>query len=375
MTKIRLSNGDVAKVIDTKQYKALKSKKYNYLFIKSNGFFVRWGKSDTITTTTLNVKRLEYDLYHIWKNIWGGDIDILQFVSDLNTDGNNYITSVENIDWEIYDTNKKKVTTFSDFKKMFSKIPKSLYSIEFIIDNIENNIDIWKILKYTKKHDVLSTIVINSDITENQVDILVKLCDSVSVSIFDKEKTYNCVKKITDKGLKTCNLHVEISDETFDNTMQILKDIKIDERLTKLHSVIFMTQKEKGLVSKLHNISQEKFDEILKFSFDNEINVGFDSCSSSKVIDFINRNPKYSDMSSYVDSCNASIYSCYINAHGEYFPCSLSDSYDIWKRGISVLRCNDFMKDIWSNKRTGKFRNTVSTCRNCNEMCPLFKNK
>lgn len=40
---IELINGDVAIIFDNDEFKALKSNKYNFLFNKKDGFFVRWG--------------------------------------------------------------------------------------------------------------------------------------------------------------------------------------------------------------------------------------------------------------------------------------------------------------------------------------------
>ena len=40
---IHLLNGDIATIFDTEEFKALKSEKYNFLFEKKTGFFVRWG--------------------------------------------------------------------------------------------------------------------------------------------------------------------------------------------------------------------------------------------------------------------------------------------------------------------------------------------
>jgi len=44
--EVILLNGDVAKIIDGENFKALKSSDYNFYFNKTTGFFVRWGKGD-----------------------------------------------------------------------------------------------------------------------------------------------------------------------------------------------------------------------------------------------------------------------------------------------------------------------------------------
>ena len=45
INQIELIDGSIAKIKDTKEYKALKSEGYNFFFNKKDGFFIRWGKS------------------------------------------------------------------------------------------------------------------------------------------------------------------------------------------------------------------------------------------------------------------------------------------------------------------------------------------
>lgn len=185
---------------------------------------------------------------------------------------------------------------------------------------------------------------------------------------------YDTVKKLTDLGLEQCNLHVMISEETFDKTLNILKDVKTDPRLKKLKSVVLLSLKEKGRsVGNFHQLSQDKFEQLFQYAIDNNVNIGFDSCSAAKAKNFINKNPKYEYMNDYIEPCEASKYSTYINVNCEYFPCSFTENTTNWKRGINVKECNDFMKDIWFNKKTLEFGKCVENCRNCNIGCPIYK--
>ena len=79
-------------------------------------------------------------------------------------------------------------------------------------------------------------------------------------------------------------------------------------------------------------------------------------------------------MKKYIEPCEAGgKYSAYINVDSEYFPCSFTEGTEGWETGIDVSLCNDFMEDVWLNKRTQQFGDKVNNCRNCNIGCPIFE--
>jgi radical SAM protein with 4Fe4S-binding SPASM domain len=84
--------------------------------------------------------------------------------------------------------------------------------------------------------------------------------------------------------------------------------------------------------------------------------------------------PEYDYMRTYIEPCEAGgKYSSYLNVNSDYFPCSFTEGNDEWKNGLNVRDCDDFMKDIWFNKKTQNFGNTVEKCRKCNIGCPIYE--
>lgn len=164
------------------------------------------------------------------------------------------------------------------------------------------------------------------------------------------------------------------SEETYEKTLDILSDIKTDPRLSNLRALVMLSLKEKGRsVGRFHQLSQEKFDILFQYAIDNNIGCGFDSCSAAKAFNFIDRNPQYEYMREYIEPCEAGgIYSSYINVNCEYFPCSFAEGVGEWSSGLSVISCDDIMKDIWFNEKTRKFGESVRKCRSCNQGCPIY---
>lgn len=384
ITDITLIDGTIAIVKDTEHYKALKSDNYNFFFNKDNGFFVRWGKSEQTTKKTIT--KQEKDLYVLWCSIWKEKFDPKQFVCDLNSDGSFETTCVEICDWEISEkcsmgcsfcyksnvANSGKNISFEDFKETFHKLPVSVTTIAFGIGSISLCPDLWKILNYTREHGIIPTITINGDATEDDLDKLASVVGACAVSIYDKEKSYNCVKGLTDRGLEQCNIHYMISDETYETCLEVLSDIKTDTRLSKLRALVMLSLKEKGRsIGKFHPLSQEKFDNLFRFAIDNQIGCGFDSCSAAKAFNFIEKNIQYEYMRTYIEPCEAGgKYSSYLNVDSKYFPCSFAEGNGDWKEGLSIK--DDFMKDVWFNEKTINFGNVVKKCRECNVGCSIY---
>jgi len=387
ISQIELINGDIAVIKDTDNYKALRSNNYNFYFNKHDGFFIRFGKGD-YTKSLKKPTTKEIEIYLMWCNIWKEKFDIKEFIADLQTDGSLESTTIEIVDWEIsekcnmgcafcYKSNvahEGKNLSFDDFKKVFSKLPPSVISIAYGIGSISLCPDLWDILKYTRKNGIIPTITINGDATEDDLDKLSSVVGACAVSVYDKDKSYNCIKGLTDRGLEQCNIHAVISEETYEKTLDILSDIKTDPRLSNLRALVMLSLKEKGRsVGRFHQLSQEKFDILFQYAIDNNIGCGFDSCSAAKAFNFIDRNPQYEYMREYIEPCEAGgIYSSYINVNCEYFPCSFAEGVGEWSSGLSVISCDDIMKDIWFNEKTRKFGESVRKCRSCNQGCPIY---
>lgn len=384
--KLELFDGSIATIKDTENYKALRSEYYNFFFNKKDGFFVRWGKGD-YSALPEKITKQEVELYSLWSNIWREKIDIRKFVADLGTDGSLTNTAPEILDWEIseccdkycsfcYKSNiiRGKNLLFEDFKKAFHKLPTTITTIAYGIGSISLCPDLWKILNYTRAHDIIPTITINGDATESDLDNLAKTVGACAVSVLgDKQDSYNCIQGLTDRGLEQCNIHAVICEETYDRTLEIISDIKTDPRLSKLRALVMLSIKEKGRsVGKFNKLSQEKFDNLFKLAIEKSIGVGCDSCGAAKTFNFINKNKQYEYMRGFIEPCCAGKYSSYLNIDLNYMPCSFAEGCGEWEDGLSILDCKDFMKDIWFHEKVRRFSDDVTKCRHSNIGCPIY---
>lgn len=171
--------------------------------------------------------------------------------------------------------------------------------------------------------------------------------------------------------LKSVNMHCLLSEETFERCMEAMRDSKSDPRLKGLNAIVFLWLKPKGERNTFHQlISMDKFKQLIDYAFQNNITIGFDSCSSSNFLNAIRDNPHYKEIEQMVEPCESTLFSYYVNVEGKGFPCSFSEG--IYK-GIDILKVKDF-KEVWSGEETLDFRNKVlntKTSQKCRS-CPIY---
>lgn len=353
--EIKLFNGEVAKLIDTKNKKLFKSSEYNFYFDKRSGFFARWGK------TVEDDGNLALGLPEI------ADIEIAEICGGVPGVGPCSMCYKSNTAFQ------GENMSFETYKKIFEKLPKTIGQIAFGCGTLRKHPEMWDIFKYTRENDVVPNLTINGDVDEHEFDKIAEYCGACAVSVYDKELSYNAIKSLTDRGMSQVNIHFMISEQTFEKAFEIMNDIKTDSRLSKLNAIVFLSLKPKGRsVNNFTQLSQDKFKKLTDFALDNDIPMGFDSCSAHKFIRAIKDRPDAEEMKTFVEPCESTIYSVYINVRGEVFPCSFAEGEGDWKNGISI-DCNDFFEDIWFSERMRKFHDKVSLCRNNSVSCSIYK--
>jgi hypothetical protein len=164
-----------------------------------------------------------------------------------------------------------------------------------------------------------------------------------------------------------------LSNETFDQVMETLSDCLTDSRLEKLNAVVILSLKQKGRGINHQPVSQEKFNELVKFSLDNDVSIGFDSCSQPKFMKSIEGHKNYKRFEMLAEPCESALFSSYINVDGKFSSCSFCDGDDAFPNSIDVLSVDNFINDVWFGEPTKKWREALLKRRKCgNFTCPAF---
>lgn len=260
-----------------------------------------------------------------------------------------------------------KNMTLEEFKVLFKKLPKTLTQIAFGIGDLQDlDAEMWKIFHYCRNNDyqeIIPNITINGNfLTDEKAHKLKELMGAVAISNYN-ETCYDAVHALTSIGMKQVNIHQLLSENTYQQCLKLIDDVKNDKRLKKLNAVVFLMLKPKGDRNDFKQISAEHYKEVVNKALQCGISFGFDSCSANsfnKVTD--------NKFKTFSEPCESTLFSAYFNVDGKFFPCSFCEGEKGWEQGLELKE--DFLKDIWYNEKTIEFRkNLLKGCRNC----PMFK--
>jgi len=336
------------------------SKNYNYIFNQDNGVFARWGSKliEDPDYSPFGPEIMDIEISTICNGIDGIPC---KFCYKSNS------SYGENMSYDI-------------FKKIFHKIPQTLTQIAFGIGSLNTNPDIWKILGYCRQNYyniVIPNITINGwDLKDHDARSLANICGSVAVSNYNVETCLSAVHKLHKFGVKQINIHQLIANETFFEALNLLDSIKTKNLANIIHAVVFLSLKQKGRGTSLNPLSQKRFNFLIKKAFKSKLKIGFDSCSALKVSKLLSKSSQNTILRTMVESCEACLFSGYINKLGQFFPCSFIEGKNDFNNGINVLKASNFLKDIWFSEKIQKFRQTLILSSKSNSYkcrkCPIF---
>lgn len=353
-----------AELIETNKGKIFRSENYNFIFDKETGFFARWGKKkeDDPTWSPFGPELADIEISTKCSGVDG--IGVCKFCYKSNTP-------------------KGEHMTFDTFKKLFKNLPKTVTQIAFGIGDVDGehaNPDMWSMFEYCRQNGVIPNVTVNGEHVSNEVaDKLVAICGAVAVSVYDKEKSYNTIQKLTERGMSQVNIHYMICKERLEGAYQLMQDRLTDPRLSKMNAIVFLSLKPKGRAKhgNFTSLTIEEFRGLVTKALDSKIAIGFDSCGASKFLEAVKDTPRYDEFYQMVEPCESTKFSLYISTEGKFFPCSFVEGETVenggdWKDGLDVVNCNNFIKDIWMNEKTKLFREKCIGCISNGGSCPHY---
>jgi len=352
-------------LIETQKHKIFRSSEYNYVFKKEDGYFARWGKTkdDDPFYSPYGPEILDLEISTSVHN--PEDYPADRLVYDAGCKGNCLFCYKSNGRYPTYNM------TLEEFKLLFSKLGKQLTQIAFGIMNLDTNPDFFAMAEYSRENGVIPNFTMHGldDIDEGTAGRIKEIFGAVAVSCYNREKTYDTIKKLTDEGMSQVNIHYMLAKETYEDISRVISDIQGDPRLKKLNAIVFLSLKRKGraVENDFHGVDSEEYRSLVGSLLEKKINFGFDSCGANKFIASI-KGTEYEHLEQYAEPCESSCFSAYINARGEYFPCSFCEGEGRWKQGISVLNQTSLL-DIWNAPMCFEFRELL---KRTGRSCPVF---
>ncbi len=332
---------------DTIDYKAVTTSDYNMIFNKHNGTMLRWGSShdDDPQLALLGPEILDIE-------ISTGDCSgKCSWCYKSNTVGNGKHMSLET------------------FQVILNKIGKQLTQVALGITNANANPDFISIMEYARSKGVIPNFTLAGyGMNLKLFEKCSELAGAIAVSVYRKNKrlAYDMVRQFRRLGIEQTNIHLLYYQENLQFVYEVLHDVAWG-KITP-HAVVLLALKAKGRGSNLTPVTEKQFSDIVDAAMEDNIPLGFDSCSAPKFERWAKRNDR-EDLLLYSEPCESGLFSSYINVDGDFFPCSFMEGVAGWEQGISMLECRDFLKDVWFNPRTIVWQNQLI---NNDRRCPVF---
>lgn len=328
-----------------KRLQVFSSPDYNYVFNRETGHFARWGATYDDDPQTAPVPEI---------------IDI-----EVTTICNNGCPFC-------YKGNTQNGRNMSQetFKSIIDRMPFLTQCAIGADAGGMSNPELFDMMRYARAKGIVPNITV-ADITDETADNLAELCGAVAVSRYaNKNKCYDSVKRLTDRGMKQVNIHIMVSEETLGQVKETLGDYLTDPRLKKLNAIVLLSLKRKGRGVNHRTLSQEKFSGLVKFALDNQIPIGFDSCSAHKFAASVTGHEKELEFRTLTEPCESTLFSAYVDVDGKFWPCSFCEHDESFSEGIDVAGCADFKRDVWDHPRTIEWRKRLL---DGGRKCPMYE--
>lgn len=344
--------------------KIISTPEYNMVFDNINGTMLRWGKTYDD----------DPDMCPIGPEIL--DIEISTICNGIGLTKE----KAKPCSW-CYKSNTGcgKNMSLDTFKKVLSVFPDNLTQIAFGIGDIDANPDLISIFQHCRLNNIVPNITVNGmGIDDKWASLLSSNCGAVAVSHYGLDDIcFNTVEKLKNAGLKQVNIHKLLSEQTYDECIELVEKASTDKRLSGLRAIVFLALKPKGERNKLTMLKDEsRYFSILKRARDLGVGVGMDSCSAPSAL------KAFPEAAQYIEPCESGLFSFYVNVEGKAFPCSFSEGVGEWSEGIDLTDNNISIKDVWYNPLLEKWRNNLlngsNVCSSCSSQkqcrpCPIYK--
>jgi len=220
-----------------------------------------------------------------------------------------------------------------------------------------------EIIEYCRENNIVPNYTTSGNgLTDEQVEIS-KMCGAVAVSAYDREFTYDAIRKLMDAGIKT-NIHFMFSKYSWHDIFNLLIGVdiwhgKVD--LDRLNAVIFLLFKPQGRAVNLKweplQCYYNWFIQYLRMANGRvKFKLGMDSCLVNKVQQ-VDKLTAVEEV--FMDTCEGGRMSMYVTPDMKLSPCSFGAT-NKWAYPLI-----NSIKDVWDNG------DAFQRFRGCLEKCPI----
>ncbi|OGW41167.1 MAG: radical SAM/SPASM domain-containing protein [Nitrospirae bacterium RBG_13_39_12] len=230
-----------------------------------------------------------------------------------------------------------------------------------------------KMLQLTReKYGIVPSYTTNGrGLNKDVLNATKDFCGAVAVSAYSPyTEMEEAIKLLAEYKIKT-NLHYILHSESLERAIKWLNNGQFPGNI---NAIIFLNYKPIGRLTDSNLLLRNSTQLISFFEFisrrDLPFKVGFDSCSISGIVKYMNINPVY------YEACEASRFSAFVSEQLKMYPCSFMINM---VEGVDLIKTS--MSEAWQTgepfveMRIKLANNNCQGCKsveNCLGGCPLF---
>lgn len=260
-----------------------------------------------------------------------------------------------------------KFININDFENIIRQASEmGVYQVALGGGNPNQHPHFVELLRITRdKYGIVPSYTTNGrGLTNEILGATKRYCGAVAISMYTpKEEFEENLKKLIKSNIKT-NIHFLLTNKSIDDAINIL--MNPPKYIKDINAMIFLNYKPVGKNSDdsllLHkNKSIEQFFELISAN-DIPFKIGFDSCSVSGIVKYMNINSKF------IEPCEAGRFSMFISEDMKMYPCSFMIDR---MQGIDIKK--NSIKEVWNNnKNFVRIRGKIKY-NECKDKCESFK--
>jgi len=365
VSKITSPNGEHGLLYESDRRKFVRSESYNYNFRKSDGYFMRWGKTyeDDPQFSPFGCEILDLET-SIGSCSFGAKEDGTPALCKFCYKNQRFGPGTH--------------MTLSTFARILDRLrlkpdgALALSQVALGLTDLDANPDLIPILRHARKNGVVPNFTCSGPgVSESLVQECAKYVGAVAVSCytFNRDLCYKTAWLFSEAGVKQTNVHLLYYKQNKGFVKEALAEMA---DIPWINAVVLLALKPVGRAAdnSLTPVTYPEFKEIVEYAMEIGAPLGFDSCTAPKFMKFVNE----SDMSqrekdhyaTVCEPCEAAAASAYLNVFGDFYPCSFMEGVGDWETGLPILECDDFLSDIWFHERSVAWRdNLISRGRTC----------
>lgn len=268
-----------------------------------------------------------------------------------------------------------KHMSLATFRHVLDMFPATLTQVALGLTDLDANPDLLDIMAYCRAKDVVPNFTTAGfGCTPEMVEATAGLAGAVAVSVYPhtKERAYETIRAFQQEGLDQVNIHLLYHADNMPFVYSVLDDVR--NKVVEPRAVVLLGLKPKGRGSNMHPLPPSEFTKLVKWCMENELPMGFDSCSASKflkAVDDLGITGKRRDYFNQVaEPCESGLFSIYVSRDAKVYPCSFTEEVSEPIDLMSLEGEKDFLNYVWHSLEMANWR---SRLLENGRRCPVYK--